>query len=82
MVTTASARVAAAFRDWVVSRMRRFGSRSASAPACSPSSSIGPNWSAIVTPTAVELWVRLKISQSWAMLCIQEPVFVRLWPPR
>ena len=41
---------------------------------------MGPNWSAIVTPTAVELWVRLKISQSWAMLCIHEPVLVRLWP--
>ena len=72
--------MAAAFSDWVVSRMLRFGSRSASAPACIPSSSIGPNCSAIVTPTAVELWVRLKISQSWAMLCIHEPVLVRLWP--
>jgi hypothetical protein len=33
-------------------------------------------------PTAVELCVRLKISQSWAMLCIQVPVLARLWPMR
>ena len=73
--------MAVALSDWVVSRMRRFGSRSATAPACRPSSSIGRNCSAIVTPTAVELWVRLKISQSWAMLCIHAPVFARLCPP-
>ena len=62
--------------------MRRFGIRSASAPACRPNSSIGRNCSAIVMPTAVELCVRLKISQSWAMLCIQVPVLARLWPMR
>ena len=42
---------------------------------------MGKNCSAIVTPTAVELCVRLKVSQSWAMLCIHEPVFARLCPP-
>ena len=81
MVIAASAGVAAAFSDCVVSRMRRLGSRSATAPACRPSSSIGRNCSAIVTPTAVELCVRLKISQSWAMLCIHAPVLARLCPP-
>ena len=74
--------VAVAFSVCVVSRMRRFGSRSATAPVCRPSSSIGRNCSAMVTPTAVELCVRSKISQSWAMLCIHVPMLARLWPAR
>ena len=60
----ASVPVATAFSVCVVSRMRRFDSRSATAPVCRPSASIGRNWSAIVTPTAVELCVRSNISQS------------------
>ncbi len=82
MVIAASVPVATAFSVWVISRMRRLDSRSATAPACSPSSSMGPNCSAMVTPTAVELCVRLKISQSCAMVCIHEPVFARLCPAR
>jgi hypothetical protein len=77
-VMTASAVVAPAFSVCVVSRMRRFGSRSASPPVCRPSISIGRNCSAIVTPTLVELWVRSNISQSCAMLCIHVPVLDRL----
>jgi hypothetical protein len=82
MVMTARASVRTAFRVCVASRMRRFGSRSATAPVCSPNSSIGRNCRAIVTPTAVELCVRVKISQSWAMLCIHAPVFARACPLR
>ena len=82
MVMTASIAVLTAFSIWVISRMRRFGSRSATIPACRPSSRIGPNCSAIVTPTAAELCVRSKISQSWAMLCIHDPVLARLMPAR
>ncbi len=82
MVMTASSAVLTAFSVCVISRMRRLDSRSAAIPACMPSSSIGPNCRAIVTPTAAELRVRLKISQSWAMLCIHDPVLARLWPAR
>src|ERR1700752_822217 len=60
MGMTASVAVAMPLSVWVMSRMRRFGTRSATAPACRPNSRIGPNWSAMVTPTAVELWVRLE----------------------
>jgi hypothetical protein len=70
----ASTRVRIAFRVCVISRMVRLGIRSAMAPVCRPNRSIGRNCSAMVTPTAVELWVRVKISQSCAMLCIHEPV--------
>jgi len=82
IVMTASAAVAAAFSVCVVSRMLRFGSRSATPPVYRPRESIGRNCSAIVTPTQVELCVRSNTSQSWAMLCIQVPVLARLWPPR
>jgi hypothetical protein len=82
MMIAASAAVATAFRVCVVSRMRRFGSRSATPPACRPSTPIGRNCRAIVRPTQAELWVSSKISQSWAMLCIHVPVLARLWPPR
>ena len=78
----ASAAVAAAFSVCVVSRMRRFGSRSATAPLYRPRARIGANCRAIVTPTLNELRVRSYTSQSWAMLCIQVPVLARLCPPR
>jgi hypothetical protein len=82
IVMMASTAVVMAFSVCVVSRMRRFGSRSATAPACTLSVSTGRNWSAIVRPTAAELCVRLNTSQSWAMLCIHAPVLARTWPVR
>ena len=73
-VRTARLPLSAPLRDWVMMRIVRFGKRSASMPPCTPSSSIGRNCIAIVTPTAAELPVSSSTSQSSAMLCIHVPV--------
>ena len=60
---------------WVTARMRRFGNRSASTPAIGENSRIGRNWSPVVMPSAPALPVSVSTSQSWAMRCIQVPMF-------
>ncbi len=75
-VSASSPRVRAidAATDWVISRIRRFGYRSAITPPTSPNRSTGRNCRATATPTAVMLPVSSRTNQSWAMRCIQSPV--------
>ena len=61
---------------------RRFGTRSAISPPQAPNSSIGRNWSAVVTPTATPLPVSVRISQISATVCIQLPEIETSWPTK
>ncbi len=66
-----------AMEIWVsISSVRR-SIRSATSPVTGSRSSCGPNWRAIVTPTAVasSSVSSVRTSQSWAMRCIQVPTF-------
>src|ERR1700759_1021031 len=49
-------------------------------PPNRPNSRVGRNCSAVVTPTAVALPVRLRTSQSWAIRCTQVPVLENSCP--
>jgi hypothetical protein len=55
-------------------------SRSTTAPAQSPSTSRGPNCSAVLIPSATPLPVSVSTSQSWATRCIQVPTTDTAWP--
>jgi hypothetical protein len=49
------------------------GTRSAIRPPQAPKTSIGRNWSAVVAPTAMPLWVSERTSHISAIICIQLP---------
>ena len=74
MVRRASASACASITDWVASRVRRFGRRSAKAPPKRDRSRIGPNWVAVSEPSASGEPVSCSTSHPWATCCIQVPV--------
>jgi len=74
-VSVITAKLAASIPSttWVINS-RRCGYRSAINPPNRPKNSIGPNCSAVVTPTANDEPVSENTSQSWAIRCIQVPL--------
>ena len=79
MVRVASVPQSTTATDCVVTRSGRFWWRSVTSPPSGPNSSIGPNCSAAVTPTAVTLPVSSNTSQSIAMRCIHDEVLAIDW---
>jgi hypothetical protein len=64
----------------VIISSRRLAIRSAISPPHAPISSIGRNWSAVVSPTATPLPVSDRITHSSATVCIQLPEIETSWP--
>jgi hypothetical protein len=54
--------------------------RSATTPPHAPATSIGVNWSAVVTPSATPLPVMRSTSHICAIACIHVPVAETNWP--
>jgi hypothetical protein len=67
-------------KNCVTIRIRRLGRRSASSPAQAPSSSIGPNCSAVVRPSETPLPVSSSTSHSSATVWTHVPVSETSWP--
>jgi hypothetical protein len=66
----------------VITSRRRFSVRSTSTPAQGESTSIGPNWQADSTPTAVPLPVRRSTSSVRATIVSQLPVLEIVCPTK
>lgn len=67
---------------WVTISTRRLSKRSASRPPNAPNRRIGANWSAVVSPTATPLWVRVRINHVSATIWIQLPLSDTIWPTK
>ena len=67
---------------WVTISSRRLSKRSASSPPKAPNSRIGANCSAVVSPTATPLWVRVRISHVSATIWTQLPLSETTWPTK
>ena len=82
-VSSPRPRASSPIAAWVAIRSLRRSKWSAANPVHGKSSTCGPNWSAITTPTEVALlWVRpVSTSQSCAVRCIQVPTFDTSAPP-
>src|SRR5579884_130930 len=67
---------------WVRQSSRRLSIRSATSPAHADRTSIGPNWHAGSSPTAVPLSVRCSTSRVRATIVSQFPLFDTSWPTK